>query len=79
LPTPANSTKSGDAPSTSSTPGTSDIKGKMNVIGVRTPQSLSDDGSPRDVDDESDIKPDVDKKRARKLIILLLLEILADE
>lgn len=51
----------------------------MNVIGVRTPQSLSDDGSPRDVDDESDIKPDVDKKRARKLIILFLLKISADE
>lgn len=68
LPTPANSTKSGDAQSVSSTPGTSDLKIKINTTGLRTPQSVSDDESPSIVDDEIDVKPEIDKKRSRKFI-----------
>jgi hypothetical protein len=60
--------KSGDAPSTSSTPGSSELKIKINTNGLRTPQSVSDDGSVREVDEEIDIKPEVDRKRSRKSI-----------
>jgi hypothetical protein len=69
LPTPANSTKSGDAPSVSSTPGESELKIKINTTGLRTPQSVSDEYSPRMVDDEFDMKPEVDKKRSRKSVV----------
>jgi hypothetical protein len=37
--------------------------------GLQTPRSLSDEGSSNDIDDEGDMKPDVDaddKKRRRE-------------
>jgi hypothetical protein len=53
--------------SVSSTPGVNEYKPKTDANGIQTPRSLSDEDSIRTVDDESDVKPDVDdKKRTRQ-------------